>query len=46
MGAFVVVGAGPGPGTAAARRCGREGHPVGLIARSAESLPEGPFLQI
>ncbi|MYS81627.1 hypothetical protein GTZ85_15770 [Streptomyces sp. SID5474] len=38
MGAFVVVGAGPGPGAAAARRFGREGHPVGLIARSAESL--------
>ncbi|MET7382071.1 SDR family NAD(P)-dependent oxidoreductase [Streptomyces sp. NPDC005526] len=37
-GAFVVVGAGPGVGAAAARRFGREGHPVGLIARSAESL--------
>jgi NAD(P)-dependent dehydrogenase (short-subunit alcohol dehydrogenase family) len=38
MGAFVVVGAGPGLGAAAARRFGREGHPVGLIARSAASL--------
>ncbi|MEU1799535.1 SDR family NAD(P)-dependent oxidoreductase [Streptomyces sp. NPDC019937] len=36
--AFVVVGAGPGLGAAAARRFGREGHPVGLIARSAERL--------
>ncbi|WP_262705307.1 MULTISPECIES: SDR family NAD(P)-dependent oxidoreductase [Streptomyces] len=32
-GAFVVIGAGPGLGAAAARRFGREGHPVGLIAR-------------
>jgi hypothetical protein len=38
MGAFVVVGAGPGVGAAAARRFGSAGHPVGLIARSAESL--------
>ncbi len=38
MGAFVVIGAGPGLGAAAARRFGREGHPVGLIARSAERL--------
>jgi NADP-dependent 3-hydroxy acid dehydrogenase YdfG len=38
MGAFVVVGAGPGLGAAAAHRFGREGHPVGLIARSAERL--------
>jgi NADP-dependent 3-hydroxy acid dehydrogenase YdfG len=37
-GAFVVVGAGPGLGAAAARRFGRAGHPVGLIARSAGSL--------
>ena len=37
-GAFVVVGAGPGVGAAAARRFGREGHPVGLVARGAESL--------
>jgi NADP-dependent 3-hydroxy acid dehydrogenase YdfG len=37
-GAFVVVGAGPGLGAAAARRFGREGHPVGLIARGAGSL--------
>jgi short-subunit dehydrogenase len=38
MGAFVVIGAGPGLGAAAARRFGREGHPVGLIARSAQRL--------
>ncbi|MFI7000726.1 SDR family NAD(P)-dependent oxidoreductase [Nocardia sp. NPDC050175] len=37
-GAFVVVGAGPGLGAAAARRFGREGYPVGLIARSAANL--------
>ncbi|MFF4055541.1 SDR family NAD(P)-dependent oxidoreductase [Streptomyces sp. NPDC001668] len=37
-GAFVVVGAGPGLGAAAARRFGSEGHPVGLIARNAERL--------
>ncbi|WP_406430766.1 SDR family NAD(P)-dependent oxidoreductase [Streptomyces sp. NBC_00631] len=37
-GAFVVIGAGPGLGAAAARRFGREGHPVGLIARDAERL--------
>lgn len=39
-GAFVVVGAGPGLGAAAARRFGRDGHPVGLIARSAGSLDQ------
>ncbi|MFF4364290.1 SDR family NAD(P)-dependent oxidoreductase [Streptomyces sp. NPDC001604] len=38
LGAFVVIGAGPGLGAAAARRFGHEGHPVGLIARSAEHL--------
>ncbi|MGP4048453.1 SDR family NAD(P)-dependent oxidoreductase [Streptomyces sp. 2A115] len=38
MGAFVVIGAGPGLGTATARRFGREGHPVGLIARGVERL--------
>ncbi|MER6918188.1 SDR family NAD(P)-dependent oxidoreductase, partial [Streptomyces spiralis] len=37
-GAFVVIGAGPNLGAAAARRFGREGHPVGLIARSTERL--------
>ncbi|MGW1030444.1 SDR family NAD(P)-dependent oxidoreductase [Streptomyces sp. NPDC002577] len=37
-GAFVVIGAGPGLGAAAARRFGREGHPVGLIARDARRL--------
>lgn len=34
QGAFLVVGAGPGVGLAAARRFGREGHPVGLVART------------
>ena len=38
MGAFIVVGAGPGLGAAAARRFGRAGHPVGLIARSVGNL--------
>lgn len=38
VGAFVVVGAGPGLGAAAARRFGHEGYPVGLIARDAENL--------
>ncbi|WP_433579121.1 SDR family NAD(P)-dependent oxidoreductase [Nocardia brasiliensis] len=37
-GAFVVIGAGPGLGAAAARRFGREGHPVGLIARDTDRL--------
>lgn len=37
-GGFVVIGAGPGLGAAAARRFGREGHPVGLIARDTERL--------
>ncbi|TDV56206.1 SDR family NAD(P)-dependent oxidoreductase [Actinophytocola oryzae] len=37
-GAFVVIGAGRGLGAAAARRFGREGHPVGLVARDAERL--------
>lgn len=38
MSAVVVVGAGPGLGTAIARRFGAEGMPVGLIARSADSI--------
>lgn len=38
VGAFIVIGAGPGVGAAAARRFGGEGHPVGLIARGAERL--------
>ncbi|MFB8003563.1 SDR family NAD(P)-dependent oxidoreductase [Nocardia sp. NPDC056000] len=33
-----MIGAGPGLGAAAARRFGRAGHPVGLIARDAERL--------
>ncbi|MFI6165942.1 SDR family NAD(P)-dependent oxidoreductase [Nocardia sp. NPDC051052] len=37
-GAFVVIGAGPGLGAAAARRFGHSGHPVGLIARGSERL--------
>lgn len=37
-GSFIVIGAGPGLGSAAARRFGREGHPVGLIARNADRL--------
>ncbi|MFI7347315.1 SDR family NAD(P)-dependent oxidoreductase [Streptomyces sp. NPDC049936] len=37
-GAFVVIGAGPGLGASAARRFGREGHPVGLVARGAATL--------
>ncbi|MFC4908278.1 SDR family NAD(P)-dependent oxidoreductase [Actinomadura gamaensis] len=40
VGAFVVIGAGPGVGAAAARRFGREGHPVGLVARNAERLEQ------
>jgi NADP-dependent 3-hydroxy acid dehydrogenase YdfG len=39
-GAFVVVGAGPGLGAAAARRFGHEGYPVGLIARGAGTLDQ------
>jgi len=33
-----IIGAGPGLGLAIARRFGREGHPVALIARRRESL--------
>src|SRR4051794_3788233 len=33
-----VVGAGPGVGTAVARRFGREGHLVGLVARDRDRL--------
>ena len=33
-----VIGAGPGVGTAVARRFARAGHPVGLVARNAERL--------
>jgi NADP-dependent 3-hydroxy acid dehydrogenase YdfG len=33
-----VIGAGPGVGAAVARRFGREGHPVGLVARNRERL--------
>lgn len=38
--AVFVVGAGPGIGSAVARRFGREGHPVGLIARNRDRLAE------
>jgi short-subunit dehydrogenase len=37
-GAIVVVGAGPGVGAAVARRFGREGHPIGLVARDRGRL--------
>ena len=37
-GMLLVVGAGPGLGLAAARRFGREGHPVGLVGRNTERL--------
>jgi short-subunit dehydrogenase len=37
-GAAVIVGAGPGVGTAVARRFGREGHAVGLLARDRQRL--------
>ena len=37
-GAAVVVGVGPGLGAAVALRFARGGHPVGLVARRAESL--------
>jgi NADP-dependent 3-hydroxy acid dehydrogenase YdfG len=37
-GPLFVVGAGPGVGSSVARRFGREGHSVGLIARNAERL--------
>jgi NAD(P)-dependent dehydrogenase (short-subunit alcohol dehydrogenase family) len=35
---LVVVGAGPGVGASVARRFGREGYDVALVARSADSL--------
>jgi short-subunit dehydrogenase len=38
LGALVVLGAGPGVGASVARRFGRAGHPVGLVARNAERL--------
>lgn len=38
MSGVVVVGAGPGIGAACARRFGREGHTVALVARSRERL--------
>jgi short-subunit dehydrogenase len=37
-GAITIVGAGPGVGASVARRFGREGHPVGLIARDGRRL--------
>jgi len=37
-GPILVVGAGPGVGAAVARRFGREGQPVGLIARNEDRL--------
>jgi NADP-dependent 3-hydroxy acid dehydrogenase YdfG len=38
MAGIVIVGAGPGLGAAVARRFGRAGLPVGLVARSQSSL--------
>lgn len=37
-GPLLVVGAGPGVGAAVARRFGREGHAVGLVARNRDRL--------
>jgi NADP-dependent 3-hydroxy acid dehydrogenase YdfG len=37
-GPLFVIGAGPGVGAAIARRFGREGHAVGLVARNRERL--------
>ncbi|WP_219418967.1 SDR family oxidoreductase [Pseudonocardia nigra] len=37
-GPVVIVGAGPGVGDAVARRFGREGNPVGLLARDGDRL--------
>jgi NADP-dependent 3-hydroxy acid dehydrogenase YdfG len=37
-GPLLVIGAGPGVGVAVARRFGREGHPVGLVARNRDRL--------
>ena len=37
-GALLVIGAGPGVGAAVARRFGREGHAVGLVARDHDRL--------
>jgi NAD(P)-dependent dehydrogenase (short-subunit alcohol dehydrogenase family) len=39
-GAFVVIGAGPGLGAAAARRFGHEGYPVGPIGPGARHEPD------
>lgn len=38
MATFALVGAGPGPGLACARRFGAAGHTVVLLARSADHL--------
>lgn len=38
IGPLLVVGAGPGVGAAVARRFGREGHAVGLVARNRDRL--------
>jgi short-subunit dehydrogenase len=37
-GALFVIGAGPGVGAAVARRFGRDGHGIGLVARNGERL--------
>ena len=38
MSSAIVIGAGPGIGASVARRLGREGLAVGLIARSRRTL--------
>jgi hypothetical protein len=43
-GTVTIVGAGPGVGAAVARRFGREGHPVALVARNRDRL-DGTVLQ-
>jgi short-subunit dehydrogenase len=40
MSTFAIIGAGPGLGLAAARRFGREGFAIALVARSQEHLDE------
>ncbi|MER8034872.1 SDR family NAD(P)-dependent oxidoreductase [Streptomyces hydrogenans] len=41
MGGALVIGAGPGIGQAVARRFAREGLPVGLVARTKETVAAG-----
>jgi NADP-dependent 3-hydroxy acid dehydrogenase YdfG len=37
-GPLLIIGAGPGVGAAVARRFGRDGHPIGLVARDRDRL--------